>query len=500
MKALYSLVLASGTKEALFAALWLALDEEPGTFADVDFASLRTTAARFGVALSESQIRKRVKELEKLDVLAVAPRRERGRFDLFVYQPAPNRFNVDATAPKPEPATPLFDAAFGKGVESFVGDGAAPDPRYRANSASAPVGRDTLAQLRATSDSAAVFAAVAETETRTETAAQSIAEPTAPVVADHFRGFTKMIQTPTFAEVRVVRPASAIPAVASVASEPTSREPVAGPLEEINNNKYIKNKTINKPAKDFETLGEDVGDQRERNRARAEARDGSRAVAVAPSVAETQPDLESERRPDVADVRALVDFESPKVAALRREIAEAVWEPTVHPDLIDRLTAAVVLRVGGATRSTVFALIREARDAKSLFERSNGRAGKQTIWETTALRTKRLFENAGWVWSPTRFADEPRLFDARRQARPLERVAPPEETPATPENAETLSDEELATTAAGFDASELDLPFADFARLVARRRGIADACESRGVALEIRNALRELAKRELATA
>ena len=130
---------------------------------------------------------------------------------------------------------------------------------------------------------------------------------------------------------------------------------------------------------------------------------------------------------------------------------------------------------------------------------ANGKAGKRTIWETAALRTKRLFENAGWVWSPTRFADEPRPSDVRRQARPLERAQTPEETTATPENAETLSVEELATTAAGFDASELDLSFADFSRLVARRRGIADACESRGVALEIRNALRELAKRELAT-
>ena len=180
MNALYSLILASGTKEALFAALWLALDEAPGTFADVDFASLQTTAARFGVALSESQIRKRVKELEKLDVLAVVPRRERGRFDLLVYQPAPNRFNVDATAPKPEPATPLFDAAFGKGVKSFVGDGAAPDPRYRANSVSAPVGRDALAQLRADADSAAV----AETETRTETVATSQTAPSKAERAD----------------------------------------------------------------------------------------------------------------------------------------------------------------------------------------------------------------------------------------------------------------------------------------------------------------------------
>ena len=450
MNALYSLVLTSGTKEALFAALWLALDETPGTFADVDFASLRATAARFGVALSESQIRKRVKELEKLDVLAVVPRRERGRFDLLVYQPAPSKV---ANEPKPEPATPLFDAAFGKGVESFA--------------------KPTVA----TKPTVPVFAAVSETETETAAALETVESIRDRSRLTPFRCIElERVQTPEFATCAASP--FAVEATENCVETPNrfaierdrsrlakpeseSREPVAAPLEEIN----IKNKTINKPAKDF-------------NR-------------------ETQAGPEAR---SVADIRSLVDFESPKVAALRREIAEAVWEPTVHPDLIDRLTAAVVLRVGGATRSTVFALIREARDAKSLFERSNGRAGKRTIWETAALRTKRLFENAGWVWSPTRFADEPRPFDVRRQARTLERVAPPEETTATTENAETLSVEELATTAAGFEPSELDLPFADFSRLVARRRGIVDACESRGVALEIRNALRELAKRELATA
>ena len=437
MDELIPLFLRTGNKEALFAVFWATLGREPGKLADVDFATLRDLAERRGVKLTESQTRKRVDELKKLGILDVAPRRERGRFDLYVYRPAP----FAAEAEKPEPATPLFDAAFGKGVESF-----------------AP-------------------AAVSETETRTETVAQSIAEPAAPVAADHLREAAKMIQTPTVAEVRVVRPASTIPAVASVASEPTPREPVASPLEEINNNKYIKNKTINKPAKDFG----------------AEAQ----ASADAPSVAGTQPGLEPERRPDVADVRSLVDFESPKVAALRREIAEAVWEPTVHPDLIDRLTAAVVLRVGGATRSTVFALIREARDEKTLYERSNGKAGKRTIWQTATLRLKRLFENAGWVWSPTRFADEPRptreptAIDFERS-----RLTVNAGPTATPER----SVDELLSVAAGFEPSELDLSFADFSRLVARRREIADACESRGVALEIRNALRELAKRELATA
>ncbi len=441
----YMLALAFENAQSFFLALWLALDETPGKFADVTFETIRDVAARFGVALTDSQVRKRVKELEALDVLEIAPRRERGRFDLYVYQPSPRRFPTPSP-PKAEPATPLFDAAFGKGVEAF-----------------APA-------------AVSVFAAVSETETETEIVAQSIAEPAAPVAADRLREAAKMLQTPTVAEVRFIRPASTIPAVASVAPEPSESETVASPLEEINNNKYIKNKTINKPAKALEAKAQ--------------------AAVDAPSVAETQPGLESERRPDVADVRSLVDFESPKVAALRREIAEAVWEPTVHPDLIDRLTAAVVLRVGGATRSTVFALIREACDEKTLYERSNGKSGKRTIWQTATLRLKRLFENAGWVWSPTRFADEPRPFDVRRQARPLERAQTPEETTATPER----SVDELLSVAVGFEPSELDLSFADFSRLVARRRGIADACESRGVALEIRNALRELAKRELATA
>ena len=438
----YMLALAFENAQSFFLALWLALDETPGKFADVTFETIRDVAARFGVALTDSQVRKRVKELEALDVLEIAPRRERGRFDLYVYQPSPRRF---PTPPKPEPATPLFDAAFGKGVESF-----------------APA-------------AVSVFAAVSETETRTETVAKTYATDVG--VGRINAAPTQTLQTPTFAEVRVVRPTSTIPAVACVAPEPSESETVAPPLEEKNNNKYIKNKTINKPAKDLEAE--------------------TQAAADASSVAGTQPGLEPERRPDVADVRSLVDFESPKVAALRREIAEAVWESTVHPDLIDRLTAAVVLRVGGATRSTVFALIREARDAKSLFEHSNGRAGKRTIWETAALRTKRLFENAGWVWSPTRFADEPRptrepaAIDFERS-----RLTANAGPTATPER----SVDELVAVAAGFELSELDLSFADFSRLVARRRGIVDACESRGVALEIRNALRELAKRELATA
>ena len=402
MNPLYPLILASGTKEALFAALWLALGEEPGRVVDATFADVRETAKRFGVSLSEQQIRKRVKELETLDVLEIVPRRERGRFDLYVYRPSPSRF-PEPVAAKPEPETPLFDATFGKGVESF---------------ASVPVLKTKM-------------------ETRTETESEAIERREA--------ASRNALET------------SGKSAVAFGSAVVATRERETAPKEEIIIN--IKNKKINQTAKDLE----------------AEAQAATEAHSV-------------------ADVRSLVDFESPKVAALRAEIAERVWEPTVHPDLIDRLTAAVVLRVGGATRSDVFALIREARDAKSLFERSDGRAGKRTVWETATLRVKRLFENAGWVWVPTRFADEPRPVDARRQTRPLERDRASKEADATSEQPVA----ELLAVAAGFEVSELELSFDDFKRLTRERRRPANAFEVQRLAFEIRSALRTLKEREVA--
>ncbi|MBP3531232.1 MAG: hypothetical protein J6K25_08640 [Thermoguttaceae bacterium] len=463
MKALYSLILASGTKEALFAALWLALDEAPGTFADVDFASLRTTAARFGVALSESQIRKRVKELEKLDVLAVVPRRERGRFDLLVFQPAPSKV---ATAPKPEPATPLFDAAFGKGVESFVGDGAAPDPRYRANSASAPVGRDALAQLRATSDSAAV--------SETETVAQSIAESGESIrdrarLEPLYRVESENVQTPEFATCAAS--SSAVEAARNRAETPNRFAIERGPSGTFDAQERI---IINQ----------------ERNQERK--RPGRFGEAAKGAVAES--DEASAFGWSAANVRDYVDFAAPETVALRAEVAKIVWERGVRPDLVDRLTAAIRLRLPGLTRlDDLRAIDREARDAVALYDRSKGFAGRAKRWQTTNLALRAIYEAAGCEYPSTRRGYEPTPFAGASIPRRSKRVA-------ESKNTETRSVDELLSVAAGFEPSELDLPFADFSRLVARRRGIADACESRGVALEIRNALRELAKRELATA
>ena len=386
MKALYSLVLASGTKEALFAALWLALGEEPGKLEDATFADVVKTAERFGVSLTESQARKRVKELEKLDVLAVVPKRERGRFDLLVFQPAPTKV---ANEPKPEPATPLFDAAFGKGVESFAKPSVATNP-----TASVPV-----------------FDAVSETEAETAAAPETVES-----IRDRARDRARLrplqcvepesVQTPEFSTCATPTFASettknrvgtpnrfAIDRDRSPLAESESRETDAASLEEINN-KYIKNKTINKPAKIF----------KDETQAEPEAR----SVADVRSSADGESPKVAESRRNIADVRALVDFEAPKVAAFRRLVARSVWERTVHPDLIDRIVALAVLRVGGTDAKAVESMIRDAKAEVALWNRTDGRRGQPQIWRALTPEVKRVFENAGWVWAPTRFATEPR--------------------------------------------------------------------------------------------
>lgn len=90
LKPLYPLFLKSKKKEALYLAFWLELGEKPGVIADVTFDDLRFLAERYGQKWSVGQVRRRVEALEALDVLAIAPRK-RGRFDLFVYRPAPRK-------------------------------------------------------------------------------------------------------------------------------------------------------------------------------------------------------------------------------------------------------------------------------------------------------------------------------------------------------------------------------------------------------------------------
>lgn len=367
MNPLYSLLIASGTEEALFAALWLGLGERPGQYVDATFETLRAVAARFALELTDSQARKRVKALESRGLVKIDPRRERGRFDFSVFAPQ-----------------------------------------------------------------------IAKTATAAETATET---------AESVK--TKPLENVENAELAPVAAASSRVAPA------------------CDNNKYkinTKNKKINQTANFAEvtTTGATV----------------DRTSTTAPA------DSESVR--DVADVRAVVDFDAPSVAALRDDIARRIWEPTVNPDLIDRLTAAVVLRVGGATKTTIDSIIGESMSERTLYERSNGRAGKRTAWSAATLRVKRLYENAGWRWSPTRFADEP------RPTRRAVAVVPAAAKPSPVESTRSL--DELRAVATGFTVADLDLSFDAFKIAVRERRQPANAFDLDRLAFEIRGALRELKK------
>lgn len=365
MNVLYSLLLASGTEEAFFAALWLGLGERSGQYVDATFETLRAVAARFTLDLTDSQARKRVKALESRGLVKIEPRRERGRFDFSVFAPQ-----------------------------------------------------------------------IAESATVAETAMETAA----------------IVETKT---LEVVENAELAPVAA-----PSSRVAPA-----CDDNKYkinTKNKKINQTV-NFAEVGE--------------------TGATVDKTSMTAP-ADSESVRDVADVRAVVDFDAPNVAALRDDIARRIWEPTVNPDLIDRLTAAVVLRVGGATKTTVDSIIGEAMSERTLYERSNGRAGKRTAWSAATLRVKRLFENAGWRWSPTRFADEPR--PTRRSA------AVVAAKPSTANPVATRSHDELNAIVEGFTVDDLDLSFDAFKTAVRDRRRPANAFDLDRLAFEIRGALREL--------
>lgn len=119
-------------------------------------------------------------------------------------------------------------------------------------------------------------------------------------------------------------------------------------------------------------------------------------------------EAEEDARPSTSDVRTLVDFTDPKVARFRKEIVKRAWEPSINPDLIDRIVAIAVLKIGGADSAACFAMIRDAKDAVRRYENTDGRAGRSKIWETLAWSAKRVYDTNGWKWTPTRIGSEPR--------------------------------------------------------------------------------------------
>ena len=145
------------------------------------------------------------------------------------------------------------------------------------------------------------------------------------------------------------------------------------------------------------------------------------ALALAAPSGALQPRLEK-RSTDA--IRELVDFNATKVAALRALVCRRMWEPSTNPDLIDRVVALVALRVGGTRAVDVGTMIERAKEARDRYERTDGRAGRERIWETVCYQTKRIYETNGWTWTPTKLGSEPRPIDsfAEKRRRFLESV------------------------------------------------------------------------------
>ncbi|MGN0930193.1 MAG: hypothetical protein ACI4NP_00560 [Thermoguttaceae bacterium] len=209
-------------------------------------------------------------------------------------------------------------------------------------------------------------------------------------------------------------------------------------------------------------------------------------------------EVRTDCRRSIDDAIKRVDFSSEKVAAFRSKLVEIIWEEDLNRELVDRLTAAAVLGIGGLNDKGAFKLCREAADAKRLYEKTDGRVGKKRIWQSLGYAVKRIYDAEGYEWTSTKIENEPA---PKRQA-----IIPAfAAVLSTPKTKEKKSEEPKAavvsTTASsdsnaiveGFTAAEaLNTTLEEFERVVARRCKTKSAMETRIKAFSIRDQLRRL--------
>ncbi|MGN0930728.1 MAG: hypothetical protein ACI4NP_03310 [Thermoguttaceae bacterium] len=164
----------------------------------------------------------------------------------------------------------------------------------------------------------------------------------------------------------------------------------------------------------------------------------------------------------------------------------------LNPELVDRLVAAAVLKLAGFSEASALGLCRDAVDERTLFERTNGRAGKRKAWQTIGYGVKRAYEAAGYAWTPTRIGNEPApryagiLPTAVVDAAPApERVAPlPTAAPHRAPSADEVVYE-------GFTRQDLDGPMEEMEKKVKERYHTRNAFETRMKTFQLRGRLRD---------
>lgn len=408
MDATAPLVLASKTKEALFLTLWLALGETTGVVKDVDLRELGEIAERRGVRFSDAQIRTRLDALEKIGVVERVPLRERGRFDLFVYAPAPFRFGDEPNKTKREPETPLFDASPGAERNALF------------------ISSDSRSRFSSHFKNENEIGNKIEIERETAKSSKIDRLTVVETVEIDGRNFTRGAQERT-----------------------------------ININQEIKKENRPKIFEDEESASEPTPERPTKS---------------------------------AAKVREYVDFSSPAVAALRRDVCAVVWERGVRPDFVDRLTAAIALKLPGlSSLSELKAIDREAAESQTLFKVSKGFSGKEKRWQSTNLAARAIFESAGYAYPATNRGYEPNPNAARRPVPATRREPEPDETPV-----DVWTDEDAALVE-GFSLDDLTKPRKEVQRRVAQKyrlSGIEVAYKANAILSALRR-LQEVRQPEL---
>lgn len=189
-----------------------------------------------------------------------------------------------------------------------------------------------------------------------------------------------------------------------------------------------------------------------------------------------------EALPTVEEATSRVDWADQDVQRLRSELARIVWEPEINPGLIDRLAAAGALGIAGADRRRCMRIARDAVNERDRYERTEGRAGKSHIWKALGYSVKKLYDAAGYEWTPTRPGVEP---EPRRASVCPVAIAttPPAENPAK---------EITEADAEGFKVEDLKDDLTTFQAKVRARLHTKPGLETWTRALKIRNAIQGL--------
>lgn len=193
-----------------------------------------------------------------------------------------------------------------------------------------------------------------------------------------------------------------------------------------------------------------------------------------------------------------VDFSEEKIATFRAKLVELVWEPDLNRELIDRLTAAAVLGIGGLNEKGAFKLCREAADAQALYEKTDGRYGKKRRWQTLGYSVKRVYDVEGYEWTSTKIENEPApkrqaIIPAFAAVRATLQTKEKKNVEPKAEAISTLTSSDGQATVEGFTAEEaLGSTLEEFERVVARRCKTKGTMETRIKAFSIRDQLRRL--------